>query len=29
MKRVIADAVYWVALVHRKDQWHQKAVEAS
>lgn len=29
MKRVFADAVYWVALAHRKDQCHQKAVEAS
>jgi len=29
MKRVFADAVYWVALVHRKDQWHPHAVRAA
>jgi uncharacterized protein len=29
MKRVFADAVYWVALAHRKDQWHQKALQVS
>ena len=27
MKRPFADAVYWVALAHRKDQWHPRAVE--
>ena len=29
MRRVFADAVYWVALAHRKDQWHRRAVEVS
>jgi predicted nucleic acid-binding protein len=29
MRRIFADAVYWVALAHRKDQWHQKAVQVS
>jgi uncharacterized protein len=29
MRRVFADAVYWVALAHRKDQWHQKALLVS
>ena len=28
MKRICADAVYWVALAHKKDQWHQRAVDA-
>ena len=25
MRRVFADAVYWVALVHHKDHWHARA----
>jgi hypothetical protein len=29
MRQVFADAVYWVALVHRKDQWHSRAVMAA
>lgn len=29
MRRVFADSVYWVALAHRKDQWHRRAVEVS
>jgi uncharacterized protein len=29
MRQVFADAVYWVAIAHRKDQWHARAVEAS
>ncbi len=29
MRRVFADAVYWVALAHRKDQWHARAVQVS
>src|SRR5579862_6331036 len=29
MKRVFADTAYWIALVHRKDQWHQRALEVS
>ena len=29
MRSVFADALYWVALAHRRDQWHQAAVEAT
>jgi predicted nucleic acid-binding protein len=29
MRRVFADAVYWVAIVHRKDQWHSRVVAAA
>ena len=29
MRRVFADAVYWVALAHAKDQWHARAVAVS
>jgi predicted nucleic acid-binding protein len=29
MRRVFADALYWVALAHRHDQWHSQAVAAS
>jgi predicted nucleic acid-binding protein len=29
MRRSFADAVYWVALAHRKDQWHHREVEVS
>jgi predicted nucleic acid-binding protein len=29
MRRIFADAVYWVAIAHRKDQWHAKAVQIS
>jgi hypothetical protein len=25
MRIVFADALYWVALAHRRDQWHQAA----
>jgi uncharacterized protein len=25
MRRVFADAVYWIAVANRKDQWHAKA----
>jgi predicted nucleic acid-binding protein len=28
MRRVFADAVYWIAIVNRKDQWHAKVVSA-
>ena len=28
MTRVFADAVYWIALANRKDQWHAKVVQA-
>lgn len=26
MKRIFADAVYWIAIANRKDQWHAKIV---
>ena len=29
MRRVFADTLYWVALTHRKDQWHGAAVAMS
>jgi predicted nucleic acid-binding protein len=29
MRRVFADTLYWVAILHRKDQWHQAAVTVS
>jgi predicted nucleic acid-binding protein len=29
MRRVFADTLYWVAITHRKDQWHQAAVAVS
>ena len=29
MKRVFADAVYWVALALPHDQWHGRAVQAT
>jgi predicted nucleic acid-binding protein len=29
MRRIFADAVYWVAITHRKDQWHARAVQVS
>ena len=29
MRRVFADTLYWVAMIHRKDQWHQAAVSVS
>jgi uncharacterized protein len=29
MRNVFADALYWVALAHRRDQWHQAAVAAT
>ncbi len=28
MRRVFADAVYWIALANRKDQWHGHVVRA-
>jgi uncharacterized protein len=28
MRRVFADAVYWVAVANRKDQWYARAVTA-
>ena len=29
MRLVFADTLYWVAITHRKDQWHQAAVKIS
>ena len=29
MRRIFADTLYWIALIHRKDQWHLAAVKAS
>ena len=29
MRGVFADAVYWVALTHPRDQWHERAVGAA
>jgi hypothetical protein len=29
VRRVFADTLYWVAMIHRKDQWHQAAVSVS
>jgi predicted nucleic acid-binding protein len=29
MRRIFADTLYWVALLHRKDQWHQAALQVS
>src|SRR5436190_1409560 len=29
MRRVFVDTLYWVALMHPKDQWHQAARKAS
>jgi predicted nucleic acid-binding protein len=29
MRRIFADTLYWVTLLHRKDQWRQAALQAS
>jgi uncharacterized protein len=29
MRQIFADTLYWVAITHRKDQWHQAAVTIS
>jgi uncharacterized protein len=29
MRRIFVDSLYWIALIHRKDQWHQAALKAS
>jgi len=29
MRRIFADTLYWIAITHRKDQWHQAAEKAS
>jgi uncharacterized protein len=28
MRRIFVDTLYWIAITHRKDQWHQAAVKA-
>ena len=28
MRRVFADAVYWIAAANRKDQWHGHVINA-
>ena len=29
MRRVFADAVYWIALASPRDQWHGRAIQAT
>jgi uncharacterized protein len=29
MRLIFVDALYWIAITHRRDQWHQAAVTAS
>jgi uncharacterized protein len=29
MRRIFVDTLYWIAIIHRKDQWHEAAVKAS
>ena len=29
MRRIFVDALYWIAITHRRDQWHHAAVIAS
>jgi uncharacterized protein len=29
MRCIFADSLYWIAITHRKDQWHQAAEKAS
>lgn len=29
MRRVFADALYWIAVTSRRDQWHRAAMQAS
>ena len=29
MRRIFVDALYWIAITSRRDQWHQAAVKAS
>jgi predicted nucleic acid-binding protein len=29
MRRVFADSLYWIALSHRRDQWHSAALALS
>jgi len=29
MRRVFADSLYWIALSHQGDQWHEAAMRAS
>jgi predicted nucleic acid-binding protein len=27
MRRLFADAFYWIALLHERDQWHQRVIQ--
>lgn len=27
MKKIFVDSIYWIAISHRKDQWHKAAVK--
>ncbi|ACB51531.1 hypothetical protein cce_2181 [Crocosphaera subtropica ATCC 51142] len=27
MKQIFADTFYWVALINKKDNWHQRVIE--
>jgi hypothetical protein len=27
MRRLFADAFYWIALLHEGDQWHQRVIQ--
>ena len=29
MRSIFADTLYWIAITHRKDQWHQAAMAIS
>lgn len=29
MRRIFADSLYWVAMIHSRDQWHQAAMDAA
>ena len=29
MKQIFADTFYWVALINKKDNWHQRVIEVT
>ena len=29
MRRIFVDALYWIAITNRRDQWHQAAMKIS
>jgi uncharacterized protein len=29
MRRIFVDALYWIAIINRRDQWHRAAITAS